>query len=57
MYKTFVLGYNPKADKMAEEIEHKANEISAEGYRIVSFSITGSSRAILLAEKVEPHTK
>lgn len=27
MYKAFVVDYHPKADKMAEELEQKANEL------------------------------
>jgi predicted phosphoribosyltransferase len=50
MYKTFVIGYNPKAHKMAEEIEKKANELARDGYRVLSFSITNSGKAIILAD-------
>lgn len=31
MYKAFVVDYHPKADKMAEELEQKANELAAGG--------------------------
>jgi hypothetical protein len=50
MYKTFVIGYNPKAHKMAEEIEKKANELAQNGYKVLSFSITNSGKAIILAD-------
>ena len=46
----FVIGYNPKAHKMAEEIEKKANELAQNGYKVLSFSITNSGKAIILAD-------
>jgi hypothetical protein len=54
MYKTFVIGYNPKAHKMAEEIEKKANELAQDGYKVLSFSITNSGKAIILADNGKP---
>lgn len=51
MYKTVEIGYHPKASDMAAAIERAANELAAQGYRVVSFSVTGSAKAIVLAEK------
>ena len=45
-YKTVVLKYNPNAIKMAEEIEKTAND-----WKLLTFSITPSARAILVFEK------
>lgn len=47
------MDYNPKTDKMAEELEKKANELAAEGWKVVSFSITNSAKAIIIAEGEE----
>lgn len=49
MYKTFVIGYNPIAQNMAEEIEKKSNDLARDGYSVLSFSITNSGKAIILA--------
>ncbi|MGO5149831.1 hypothetical protein ACTQ29_07675 [Bifidobacterium boum] len=51
MYKTVGIGYHPKASDMAAAIEHAANELAAQGHRVVSFSVKGSAKAIVLAEK------
>ncbi len=51
IYKTIVIEYSPKADNMAEKIEAKANEMSEEGYELVTLSITGSAKAILVFKK------
>ncbi|MFR0620184.1 hypothetical protein ACLUWU_08645 [Bifidobacterium thermophilum] len=51
MYKTVEIGYHPKASDMAAAIEHAANELAAQGHRVVSFSVTGSAKAIVLAER------
>ncbi|MFR0569127.1 hypothetical protein ACLUXI_05460 [Bifidobacterium apri] len=51
MYKTVEIGYHPKASDMAAAIERAANELAAQGYRVVSFSVTGSAKAIILAER------
>lgn len=48
MYKTVVLEYAPKAKTMAEQVEKKANEMLEDGYQLVSFSVTGSAKAILV---------
>lgn len=50
MYKTFVVGYYPKANDMAAALEKKANEVKQQGYNVLSFSITNSGKAILLTE-------
>lgn len=50
MYKTFIIGYHPKTETMAAELEKKANELAESGLRIIAFSITNSGKAILLAE-------
>lgn len=49
MYKSFLVDYYPKAKEMAEAVEIKANEIESLGYKVVSFSITNSCKAIILA--------
>ena len=48
MYKTVVIEYAPKADNMAEKIEEKANEMLQNGYELVTMSITGTAKAILI---------
>ena len=52
MYKTVVIEYFPKADDMAQKVEKKANEMSQEGYELVTMSITGTAKAILVFKKV-----
>lgn len=52
MYKTVVIEYSPKADDMAKKIEEKANEMLQEGFKLVTLSITGSAKAILLFKKI-----
>ena len=51
MYKTVVIEYSPKADTMAERVEQTANEMAGEGYELVTMSITGSAKAILVFKK------
>ena len=48
MYKTVVIEYSPKADDMAKKIEEKANEMLQNGYELVTMSITGTAKAILV---------
>ena len=48
MYKSVVTDYSPKADKMAEIIENKDNEMEKQGYELVTTTITPSARAILV---------
>ena len=48
MYKTMVTSYEPKAKKMAAEIEKTINEVSLKGWEFVTFSVTNSGKAILV---------
>ena len=48
MYKTVVIEYSPKADDMAQKVEEKANEMLENGYELVTMSITGTAKAILV---------
>lgn len=41
----------PHADRMAEAIEQKANNLDQDGYDVVSFTATASAKAIILARK------
>lgn len=50
MYKTFVIDYNPQTARMAEAVEEKANEIAGAGFEVLSFPVTNSGKAIILAE-------
>ena len=45
--KTVVVDYEPRAKKMAQQIEDVANEMEKKGYEFLTFSITGSAKAIL----------
>lgn len=47
-YKTVVLEYNPRAKKMAEEVEKAANEYAEKGWKLLTFSITLSAKTILV---------
>ena len=49
-YKTVVLKYNPHAKKMAEEVEKTANEYAEKGWKLITFSVTLSAKAILVFE-------
>ena len=51
MYKTAVIEYYQKADEMAKKIEKKANEMLQDGYELVTMSITGTAKAILVFKK------
>lgn len=51
MYKTEVIEYTPKTENMAKKIEDKSNEMLKEGYELVTMSITGTARAILVFKK------
>ena len=51
MYKTVVIEYLPKASLMAKKIEEKANEMFLEGYELITMSVTGSAKAILVFKK------
>lgn len=50
-YKTVVIPYLPKADDMAKCVEEKANEMLEDGYELVTLSVTGSAKAILVFKK------
>lgn len=52
-YLTKVLEYSPKADTMAKRIEEAANEMTEEGYELVTFSSTEAAKAILVFRKEE----
>lgn len=47
-YKTIVVDYEPKAAKMAAAIENTANECAKDGWELITFSVTGSAKAILV---------
>ena len=49
-YKTVVLKYNPRAKKMADEVEKVANEYAEKGWKLITFSVTLSAKAILVFE-------
>ena len=51
MYKSIVIQYSPKADDMAQKVEKKANEMLQNGYELVTMSITGTAKAILVFKK------
>ena len=51
MYKTIVIEYSPKADDMAKKIEEKANEMLQDWYELITMSITGTAKAILVFKK------
>ena len=48
MYKAVVIEYSPKAEDMAKKIEEKAKEMLEEGLDLISMSVTGSGKAILV---------
>lgn len=47
-YKTVVIDYAPKAKKMAEAVEKTANEQVQDGWKLLTFSITNTTKAILV---------
>ncbi len=47
-YKTIVIDYAPKAKKMATAVEQAANKYAKQGWKLVTFSITNSAKAILV---------
>ncbi len=51
MYKTVVIEYLPKADNMSQKIEEKSNEMLQKGYELITMSITGTAKAILVFKK------
>ncbi len=48
IYKTIVIDYNPKAEKMAADVEKAANDMARENMELVTFSVTNSAKAILV---------
>ena len=46
--KTVVIDYAPKAKKMAEAVEKTANEQVQDGWKLLTFSITNTAKAILI---------
>lgn len=53
MYKTVVIEYSPKADDMARKVEEKANEMVQDGYELITMTVTGTAKAILVFKKIE----
>ena len=51
MYKTVVIEYSPKADDMAQKVEEKSNEMFQDNYELITMSITGTAKAILVFKK------
>lgn len=51
-YKTVALAYEPRAEKMAIQIQNTINEFAEKGWKVVSCSITPSARAILILEEL-----
>ena len=51
MYKTVVIEYSPKADDVAQKVEEKANEMLENDYELITMSITGTAKAILVLKK------
>lgn len=51
MYKTVVIEYSPKADDMARKVEEKANEMVQAGYELITMTVTGTAKAILVFKK------
>ncbi len=47
-YKAVAIDYNPRAEKMAEEVEKTANEQAKKGWELLTFSVTNSAKAILV---------
>ena len=47
-YKTIVIDYAPKAKEMAAAIERAANERAQERWKLMTFSVTNSAKAILV---------
>ena len=51
MYKAEIITYSPRANDMAEKAEQKANEMEKEGWKLVTMSINGAAKAIMLFHK------
>ncbi len=52
-YKTVVIDYSPKAEKMAADVEKTANEMAKDKWELVTFSVTNSAKAILVFRAAE----
>ncbi|MGM9605364.1 MAG: hypothetical protein ACI3XG_09905 [Faecousia sp.] len=52
--KTVVVAYEPRAKKLAKQIEATANEMELKGYEFLTFSITESAKAILVFRDKNP---
>ena len=57
MYKTVVLGYMPRAKKVAESVQNEVNKQEKDGFNLVTFSITPSCHPILVFYKKEKIVK
>lgn len=57
MYKAVVVKYSPKAKEMAVRVEETVNKMEQEGFELVSYSITPSSKGILVFKKTDAKTK
>ncbi len=53
-YKTVVIDYNPKAEKMATDVEKTINKMAKDNWEFVTFSVTNSAKAILVFRIAEP---
>ncbi len=53
MYLAKTIAYSPRAEDMAKKIEGLANVMFAEGYELVTFSVTGSAKAVVVFRKKE----
>ena len=50
-YKAIVVEYEPRANKLANAVESKSNLMAAEGWELITFSVTNSAKAILVFGK------
>lgn len=48
VYKAIVVDYKPKAKNMAAAVEKASNEMSVDGWELVTFSVTNSAKAVLV---------
>ncbi len=52
-YKAVVIDYNPKAERMAADVEKAANTMAKDNWEFVTFSVTNSAKAILVFRAAE----